>query len=205
MSSRRSFLRNSAAFAASLGLTPLLDRALGAQAVADLGELGTGKAAAPLNILILGGTGFTGPEQVDYAIARGHRVTLFNRNKTRPDMFKGKVAEELIGDLNNDTSALQGKRFDVVIDNPTTFPAWVRNAGKYLAGNTKQYIFVSTTSTYADESIIGIDESSPTAVLPPEIDPYTLDPAHASRYYGALKVRAEQEVQKHYPGINTVI
>ena len=25
----------------------------------------------PLNILILGGTGFTGPEQVEYALARG--------------------------------------------------------------------------------------------------------------------------------------
>ena len=60
------------------------------------------KARAPLNILILGGTGFTGPEQVEYAIARGHRVTLFNRNKTRPDFFKGKVAEELVGDLNGD-------------------------------------------------------------------------------------------------------
>src|SRR5512132_1453466 len=60
-----------------------------------------GKAAAPLNILILGGTGFTGPEQVNYALARGHRVTLFNRNKTRPDMFKGKV-EQLIGDLGAD-------------------------------------------------------------------------------------------------------
>ena len=48
------------------------------------------------------GTGFTGPEQVEYAIARGHRVTLFNRNKTRPDFFKGKVAEELVGDLNGD-------------------------------------------------------------------------------------------------------
>ena len=37
-------------------------------------------AGAPkaLRILILGGTGFTGPEQVDYALARGHRVTLFN-------------------------------------------------------------------------------------------------------------------------------
>ncbi len=39
------------------------------------------KAAKPLNILILGGTGFTGPFQVNYALARGHKVTLFNRGK----------------------------------------------------------------------------------------------------------------------------
>src|SRR5438105_11548037 len=98
------------------------------------------RAPKSLNILILGGTGFTGPEQVEYAIARGHRVTLFNRNKTRPDFFKGRVAEELTGDLGGDASALKGKTFDVVIDNPTTFPAWVLNAAQYLAGNTKHYI-----------------------------------------------------------------
>ena len=107
------------------------------------------RAKASLNILILGGTGFTGPEQVEYAIARGHHVTLFNRNKTRPDFFKGKVAE-LIGDLNEDMSALKGKKFDVVIDNPTTVPAWVRNAAQYLAGNTNHYIFISTISVYRE-------------------------------------------------------
>jgi 2'-hydroxyisoflavone reductase len=120
-------------------------------------------------------------------------------------VFKGKVAEELIGDLNNDTSALKGKQFDVVLDNPTTFPAWVRNAAEQLAGNTKHYIFVSTTSTYSDQSIIGLNETSPLAQLPAEIDQYTLDPQHASRYYGALKVRAEEEVKKHYADRWTVI
>jgi len=134
------------------------------------------QAPRSLSILILGGTGFTGPEQVDYALARGHRVTLFNRNKTRPGLFKGKVHEELVGDLNGDTSALAGKSFDVVIDNPTTFPAWVRNAGKHLAGHVKHYIFVSTTSTYADQSIIGLNEESPVAQMPA-----TSSPATASR------------------------
>lgn len=33
----------------------------------------------------------------------------------------------------------------------------------------------------------------------------TLDAAHASLYYGALKARADQEVETHYPGINTII
>ena len=158
-----------------------------------------------MDILILGGTGFTGPEQVEYAISRGHRVTLFNRNKTRPGFFKGRVFEELVGDLNGDTSALAGRKFDVVIDNPTTFPAWVRNAAQQLAGNVKHYMFISTTSVYSDQSQIGIDEKSPTTPMPDGLDPYTIDPANATRYYGALKTRAEQEVEKHYPGINTII
>src|SRR6476646_12264202 len=110
--SRRDFLVRSAAAAGALGL--------GIVPRISLGDEPSGTPAAKsLNILILGGTGFTGPEQVDYALARGHRVTLFNRGKTRPGMFKGKVAEELIGDLNSDTSALRDKKFDVVIDNPT--------------------------------------------------------------------------------------
>src|SRR5437868_8042790 len=154
MSTRRNFLKWSAALGGSLGLIPSV--ALSEAKGRLLPSLRSGRrierAPASLNILILGGTGFTGPEQVEYAIARGHRVTLFNRNKTRPGFFKGRVAEELVGDLNDDTSALKGKQFDVVIDNPTTFPAWVRNAGKYLAGNTKHYMFISTTSVYRDES-----------------------------------------------------
>jgi 2'-hydroxyisoflavone reductase len=208
MSNRRTFLKWSAALGGALGLAPLSAGPLGATpSVPALrkSRRDVGRAKAPLNILILGGTGFTGPEQVEYAIARGHRVTLFNRNKTRPDFFQGRVAEELIGDLNGDTSALQGKTFDVVIDNPTTFPAWVRNAGKYLAGNTKHYMFISTTSVYHDQSQIGIDENSPTTPMPADVDPYTLVPEHATRFYGALKTRAEQEVAALYPGIHTII
>jgi len=205
--SRRSFLQWSAAIGSALGLGAVPRFAFGAPPLLrnEKAPPNTGRAAQPLSILILGGTGFTGPEQVEYALARGHRVTLFNRNKTRPGYFKGRVAEELIGDLSSDTSALTGKTFDVVLDNPTTFPAWVRNAAQQLAGNVKHYIFQSTTSVYSDQSIIGLDENSPVGVLPADIDPYTLDPQHASRQYGPLKVKAEQEVAKHYPGIWTVI
>jgi hypothetical protein len=72
-----------------------------------------------------------------------------------------RVAEELGGDLNDDTNALAGKKFDVVIDNPTT-AAGVRNAAKHPAGNTKHYMFISTTSVDSDQSAMGIDEQSPT-------------------------------------------
>src|SRR6185436_12029811 len=201
---RREFLKQSALAGAAMTLgTPRLAAAASNLSLPE--KVSVGRAPAPLNILILGGTGFTGPEQVEYALARGHRVTLFNRNKTRPDFFKGKVHEELVGDLNEDTSALRGRKFDVVLDNPTTFPAWVRNAGQELAGNVKHYIFISTTSTYSDQSLVGLNEDSPVASMPAGLDPYTIDPANATRYYGPLKVRAEEEVRKTYPDIWTVI
>jgi 2'-hydroxyisoflavone reductase len=197
MSSRREFLVRSAAAAGALGLG-LVPRI----------TLGEGLSDTPptksLNILILGGTGFTGPEQVNYALSRGHRVTLFNRNKTRPDMFKGKV-DQLIGDLNNDTSALKDKKFDVVIDNPTTAPAWVRNVAQYMKENTGHYIFISTISVYPDNSKPNADEMAPTTPMPDGLDPYTLERQNWGRNYGALKSRSEKEVQDDYPGIFTII
>ena len=54
----------------------------GGLAVAALAGGATMAAPArPLDILILGGTGFTGPHQVAYALSRGHKVTVFNRGR----------------------------------------------------------------------------------------------------------------------------
>ena len=213
MISRREFVKATAAVGGALSVSPRLASGLVANASSASPAREIGRAAASLNILILGGTGFTGPEQVEYAIARGHRVTLFNRGKTRPGLFKGRVDEELIGDLNSDTSALKDKKFDVVIDNPTTLPFWVKNAAQYLTGNTKHYIFISTTSVYRDESQIGINEDSPTVPMPAGLDPYQPDQRNTAQLaasanpanYGAFKARAEVEVQNQYPGINTIV
>jgi 2'-hydroxyisoflavone reductase len=204
--SRRTFLQLSAAAGGALGLGALPKFAFGAPRGHDEESRVNQRAAAPLNILIIGGTGFTGPEQVEHALARGHKVTVINRNRRRPDLFKGKKpVEQLVGDLNADMSALKGRKFDVVIDIPTTFPAWVRNVAQYMAGNTKHYIFISTLSVYSDNSKIGADETTATTPMPEGVDPYTLVPQHQGQHYGALKTAAEKEVEKHYPGMNTII
>jgi 2'-hydroxyisoflavone reductase len=49
-----------------------------------------------MKILILGGTSFLGPAIVESATARGWTVTLFNRGKTNPGMFKD--IEQIHGD-----------------------------------------------------------------------------------------------------------
>ena len=204
--SRRNFLKWSAAAGGALSFGALPDLALGAVpgAAPRTGAPPVERAATPLDMLIIGGTGFTGPEQVNYALARGHRVTLFNRNKTRPDFFKGRVTE-LIGDLNSDTSALAGHDFDVVIDNPTTSPVWVRNVAKYMAGHTKHYIFISTESVYVDNSRPWADETDALTPMPAGLDPFGVPIADARKYYGALKTFCEGFVQRTYPGISTVI
>ncbi|HEY7725480.1 MAG TPA: epimerase, partial [Anaeromyxobacteraceae bacterium] len=59
---------------------------------------GGGSAAAPgkLRLLILGGTAFLGPALVEAARGRGHAVTIFNRGRTRPELFPD--VEKLRGD-----------------------------------------------------------------------------------------------------------
>src|SRR5438094_1856644 len=203
--SRREFLVRSAAASSALGLGILPALAVGAATGSETARAPRRtRPVKPLDILILGRTGFTGPEQVDYALARGHKVTLFNRNRTRPDLFKGKV-DQLVGDLNSDTSALKGTKFDVVIDNPTTAPVWVRNVAQYMKGNTGHYIFISTISVYAKNDTPNADETAATLPMPADLDPYTLDPQNRRRYYGELKARSEQEVQQQYAGIFTII
>src|ERR1043165_7080241 len=184
--SRRNFLKISAAAGGALGL--------GVIPKLSFGEVL--RAAKPLDILVIGGTGFTGPEQVEHAIARGHKVTTINRNKTRPDFFKGRV-EQLIGDLSGDMSALKGRKFDVVIDIPTMYPYWVRNVAQYLTGNVGLYVFVSTESVYPDNSKPWADETDRLAPLPEGVDPY-MTPTSSRANYGPLKAFCEQLVQKTY-------
>ena len=165
-----------------------------------------GRAARPLRILILGGTGFTGPNQVSYALARGHAVTLFNRGR-RPLGGPAGV-EVLTGDRDTgDLKALLGREWDVCIDNPTSLPGWVRDAGRVLAGRVQHYVFISTISVLADKSQPGQDEAAPVAA-------YTGRDAMAETratlqadmsLYGPLKAVCEQEAEKQFPGCTTVI
>src|SRR6266704_51263 len=164
------------------------------------------KSVKPLRILILGGTGFTGPYQVRYATSRGHKVTTFNRGKTHPGESPNEV-EQLIGDRNGQLAALKDRRWDVVIDNPTTLPAWVRDAAQILKDNVDRYVFISTISAYADTSK-GVDENAPLAKYEgPDAFNETLQAMKASGYktYGPLKALSEKEAEKWFPGKTLVI
>ncbi|MEO8384310.1 MAG: epimerase [Betaproteobacteria bacterium] len=191
---------------ATLAAGTLLPSAAIAQAAQVTKSAASGKATKPLNILILGGTGFTGPHQVRYALARGHKLTLFNRGR-RPREWPEAV-EELTGDREtNDYTSLRGRKFDVCIDNPTTVPHWVRDAAAVLKGNVGQFIFISTISVYDDGGKIGADETAARAK-------YTGTDAMAETItnvrknmalYGPLKALSEDEAHKQFPGITTVI
>src|SRR5437660_832456 len=191
---RREFIKLSAAAGGAVALTTRSTTLLAEESV------------NPLRILILGGTGFTGPYQVRYALSRGHKVTTFNRGKTHPGELPTEV-EQLIGDRNGQLDALKNRKWDVVIDNPTTLPAWVRDAAQILKDNVERYVFISTISVYADTGQ-GVDETAPLAKYDGP-DPYkeTIEAVKASGYktYGPLKALSEKEAEKWFPGKTLII
>ena len=196
MSSRRDFLVAAAAASAWLALPGC------AQSVAR----GTPakQARAPLNILVLGGTGFLGPHFVEAARARGHRLTLFNRGKTNPTRFDGSEfgdIEQLHGDLKVYLSALCGeRRWDAVLDTSAYFPADVKRSAGLLAPRVGQYLLVSSISVYADNSTPGADETAAVATTDrPDATEITGD------NYGPLKALCEAAAESALPGRTTVV
>ena len=194
---RRSFIKSSALIGGAIGLgVPALAEAFTADGVRPMvyrPETGDAQPK-PLRILILGGTGFIGPQQVEYALQRGHKLTLFNRGQTNTNLFP--TVPRLIGDRNdpNGHAALKKGTWDMVIDNPTTNPKWVRGAGEALKGRVGQYLFVSTISVFSDYSKPGMDENGPLH-QPTDIDqPFDRD----ARFYGPNKVRSEMEAKAQF-------
>ena len=193
--SRRDFVKATSLGLAAVGLAPAAAPRAQAQ----------GAPPTSLRILILGGTGFTGPHQVRYALARGHKVTLFNRGR-QPKAWPGEV-EELLGDRNTgDLKALEGREWDVGIDNPTTLPFWVRDAGQVLRDKVRQYVFISTVSVYAANDK---PEDESAAVLPYDgADPMreTAETLRAKPpLYGPLKAASEAEARRQFGEATTVI
>jgi 2'-hydroxyisoflavone reductase len=183
------------------GLTTSFQRSVAYRRGATLRT--TVPASRPLRILILGGTGFIGPPQVRYALARGHTVTLFNRGETDPELFP--MVERLRGDraaVPGDYAALQGREWDAVIDNPTRRPRWAREAAAALAGHVAQYLFISTISVYAANDRPGADETA--AVQTTDTPDVERSPNFAA-LYGPLKALAEGEIQRAFPGRATII
>jgi 2'-hydroxyisoflavone reductase len=190
-----------------LGVSAAVAAALPSMASAAAPDA-VGRAAKPLRILILGGTGFTGPFQVNHALARGHQVTLFNRGKRPSPEWPGTV-EQLHGDRSTgDLKSLEGREWDVCFDNPTSTPSWVRDAGKVLKGKVGQYLFISTISVYADPSKAGITEDLPLAQYKGKdgmAETRETLMADIENLYGPLKALSEQEASKQFGPAVTIV
>lgn len=152
----------------------------------------------PLKVLIFGGTGFIGPHFVRELSAGGHQLTLLNRGKRNPGLFP--AIETLLGDRNGPLDVLQGREWDVVVDNSGYFPAQVKRSTQLLRGRVRHYIYVSSISAYADLTPPGIDEDYQLAELKdPNVTEITDDT------YGGLKAACERIVEQTFGEHQAVI
>ena len=146
-----------------------------------------------MDLLILGGTGFLGRHLVGAALGEGHRVTLFNRGLSGPDLFP--EVETIKGDRDGDLSSLRGRRWDAAIDTCGYVPRVVRASAGLLADAVDHYTFVSSISVYSDAIEPGADEGAPVE----ELDDPTVEVV-TGETYGALKALCERAAEEEMPG-----
>jgi len=195
---RRDFLRTAAIAGASLGTGTSLSCTIepNPQSGSQETPLASERVGPPLKILVLGGTSFIGPHQVQYALDRGHEITLFNRGRTNTHLFP--QVEKLVGDrAEGALDALRGRTWDVVIDNSATNPNWVRDSAQLLADSAERYFFVSTRSVYRSWDQVPMTAEA-------EVNSWENNPdvdRNAERLpYGLSKALAEAAAHAAFPG-----
>ncbi len=195
---RRDFLKSSMALGGAYAFGAAGSKGTGAPSPGApggfAGEEGRPPPPRSLRILILGGTNFLGPHQVHYALERGHEVSIFTRGRTVPtvNVEDFQHVEHLIGDREDNLTALEGREWDVVFDNSTRKWEWTRDSAQLLKDAVGRYLFISSTGVYYPYHTTNIDES---------VQPQTVDPSggqDGSAAYGVMKALGEVEAQKAF-------
>jgi 2'-hydroxyisoflavone reductase len=151
-----------------------------------------------MKILFLGGTIFLGRWMVEEASRRQHEITLFNRGTHNPELFP--EVEKIHGDRDGGLEALEGRKWDAVIDTCGYLPRVVRASAVKLRSQVDNYIFISSISVYADPPYATMDESAPLAQMPdPTVEQIT------GETYGPLKALCEQAVITVYSSRGLII
>ncbi len=144
-----------------------------------------------LNILILGGTSFLGPHQIAYALSRGHRISTFTRGKSKPtvhqDLFE--QVEQLIGDREDDLTALENREWDAVIDNSGRKVEWTEKTAKLLKDKVDLYLYTSSTGVYYP--YLGSDIKEDTSLVMSVPDELEDEETKLEYGYGVMKANSE--------------
>ena len=151
-----------------------------------------------MKILVIGGTQFVGRAMAQAVLDRGHELTLFNRGKTAAALFPS--AEKIVGDRDGGLDALDGKRWDAVIDACGYYPRLVKDSVTKLKDAVGVYAFVSTISVFSDLTLSGIDESSPMGRDAGDgVEEFT------GEKYGPFKTLCEEELLAVFPQNHLII
>ncbi len=201
---RREFLQVSLAAGALIATGSSASAGL-ANASARSSSAGAATRSKPLDVLVFGGTGLIGPPLVEALVARGHKVVIFNRGKTKADLFQG--IERILGDRDpskgEGVKGLEGRKFDLVFDDTGYYPRHVKTSSEMLAKSGSGHIvYVSSISAYAKNDVIGADE---TAELARMDDPTVETMGPGGQYYGPLKVLCEEAAEAAFPENCTIV
>jgi 2'-hydroxyisoflavone reductase len=164
-------------------------------------------SVAPKKLLILGGTGFIGPNTVRYALERGHEVAILTRGKSATRVTG---VEHIIADREGDLGVLAKRRWDAVLDNNARDYRWVTRSIAALKDSTDLYLFVSSISAYKTEPM---SYATAGRVLDrPIIDESYQRFTPSSTWkdgdqvpYGLSKAIAEDLVHAAFPGRSTIV
>jgi len=162
------------------------------------------KSSKKLNILILGGTSFLGPHQIAYALGRGHSISMFTRGKTKPTIYKDLFdnVEQLVGDRNDDLTALQNRKWDAVIDNSGHKAKWTKDSATLLKDNCDLYLYTSSTGVFYPYLGNDIKEDTDLVLTEPQI----MNEVQKLEYgYGVMKANSELEAIKQFGKERTII
>ncbi|PJN23335.1 NAD-dependent epimerase/dehydratase family protein [Kitasatospora sp. CB02891] len=124
-----------------------------------------------MDILLLGGSKFLGRAYAAEALARGHRVTTFNRGVSRTDL---PGVEAVHGDrtsLDDLHRLVDGRQWDAVIDTSGQQPHDVATAARLLRDRAGHYGFVSSIHAFADWPARPVDADSPTLDCAGDVGP----------------------------------
>lgn len=201
-SNRRSFLRQSLR---SLALLPVAGPLLSSCGTPSENAQSVPQGGKSLNILILGGTSFLGPHQIAYALERGHKITTFTRGKTQPTIYADLFAqvESLVGDREDNLTALEGRKWDAVIDNSGHKVEWTEATAKLLKENVETYLYTSSTGVFYPYLTDNIKEDHPLVLEMPEV--LEDEEMEMEYWYGIMKAKSEMAAKEHFGADRTIV
>jgi nucleoside-diphosphate-sugar epimerase len=101
-----------------------------------------------MRVLFIGGTGNISAAASAMAISRGIELHLLNRGGRIPDLPGARSLVSDIHDSQGTRAALQGLKFDVVVDWIAYTLEDVERDLALFRGRTKQYVFISSATVY---------------------------------------------------------
>uniref|UniRef100_UPI004048DC8A NAD-dependent epimerase/dehydratase family protein n=1 Tax=Polaribacter sp. TaxID=1920175 RepID=UPI004048DC8A len=111
--------------------------------------------------------------------------------------------EHLVGDRNNDLSALENRAWDVVIDNSGQRVQWTEATANLLKNKVKLYLYTSSTGVYYPYLNKNISEDTKTLTKEPET--FNHESEKLEYWYGVMKTNSEAAAKKAFGEERTII